>query len=166
MLEYTQTHSLPETKRDRKKIAVRMAMAPDRFEKLLADHLLNVRRVFNTVFTKKSLEHHSDIEHFLTEKPGSEFSQTFAGRYCLGNNEKTARTLRRMLDGTNLLGKKEYPERTRTVFKNIAEPLLEEISDSISPDQALVHCEKIFTLSPLPDTMYSLCSEKNFAKRR
>ena len=28
MLEYTQTHSLPEIKRDRKKIAVRMAMAP------------------------------------------------------------------------------------------------------------------------------------------
>ncbi len=164
MLEYTQTHSLPETKRDRKKIAVRMAMAPDRFEKLLADHLLNVRRVFNTVFTKKSLEHHSDIEHFLTEKPGSEFSQTFAGRYRLGNNEKTARTLRRMLYGTNLLGKKEYPERTRTLFKTIAEPLLEEISDSISPDQALVHCEKIFTSFPSPDTMYSLCSEKKFRK--
>ena len=125
MIEYTQIHSLPEIKRDRKKIAVRMAMAPDQFEKLLAEHLLNVRRVFNTVFTKKSPDHHSDIEQFLNEKPGSEFSQLFAGRYHFESNEKTVRTLRRMLYGTNLLGKKEYPERTRALFKSIAEPLLE-----------------------------------------
>ena len=164
MIEYTQIHSLPEIKRDRKKIAVRMAMAPDQFEKLLAEHLLNVRRVFNTVFTKKSPDHHSDIEQFLNEKPGSEFSQLFAGRYHFESNEKTVRTLRRMIYGTNLLGKKEYPERTRTLFKSIAEPLLEEISASIAPDQALAHCEKIFSSFSSPDTMYSLCSEKNFRK--
>ena len=69
-----------------------------------------------------------------------------------------------MLYGTNLLGKKEYPERTRTLFKSIAEPLLEEISASDRARQALVHCEKIFTSFPSPDTMYSLCSEKKFRK--
>ena len=164
MLEYAQTHSLPETKRDRKKIALRMAMTPDQFEKLLAEHLLDVRRVFNTVFTKKSLEHHSDLEQFLAEKPGSEFSQSFAGRYRLESNEKTVRILRRMLYGTNLLGKKEYPERTRMLFKNIAEPLLEELGATIAPGRALVHCEKIFSSSPSPDTIYALCSEKNFRK--
>ena len=164
MLEYTQTHSLPETKRERKKIAVRMAMTPDEFEKLLAEHLFNVRRVFNSVFTKKKIEHHSDLEQFLAEKPGSEFSHWFAERYRLGSSEKTVRTLRRMTYGTNLLGKKEYTERTRTLFKSIAEPLLEEISNSIAPDQALVHCEKIFSSFSSPDTMYSLCSEKNFRK--
>ena len=67
-----------------------------------------------------------------------------------------------MIYGSNLLGKKEYPERTRALFQNIAEPLLEEIGASIAPGQALVHCEKIFSSIPSPDTMYSLCSEKNF----
>ena len=69
-----------------------------------------------------------------------------------------------MMYGTNLLGKKEYTERTRTLFKNIAEPLLEEIGASIAPEQALAHCERIFSSFPSPDAMYSLCSEKNFRK--
>ena len=164
MLEYAQTHSLPEAKGERKRIAVRMALSHDQFEKLLAGHLANVRRIFNTVFTNKDSGRHSDVELFLNEKPGSEFSQTFAGRYRLGNNEKTVRTLRRMLYGTNLLGKKEFPERTRTLFKSVAEPLLEEISASIAPDQALAHCERILSSFPSPDAMYSLCAEKNFRK--
>ncbi|MGA9408075.1 MAG: hypothetical protein WBW71_13160, partial [Bacteroidota bacterium] len=164
MLEYTQTHSLPDTQRDRQKIAARMALPPGRFDKLLSEHLDNVRLIFNTVFTPTSLQQHSIIERFVTEKPGSEFSRMFAGRYGLGTGEKTLRTLRRMMYGTNLLGKKEYTERTRTLFKNIAEPLLEEIGASIAPEQALAHCERIFSSFPSPDAMYSLCSEKNFRK--
>ena len=164
MLEYAQTHSLPENKHDRKKIAVRMAMSPDSFEKLLAEQLHNVRGIFNTVFTKKTLQQDSSIERFVDGKPGSEFSKIFAGRYGLENNEKAVRTLRRMIYGTNLLGKKEYPERTRMLFKNIAEPLLEDIGSSAAPDQALAHCERIFSSFSSPDVMYSLCSEKNFRK--
>ena len=164
MLAYAQTHSLPEAARERKKIALRMAIPSDQFEKLLAGHLLNVRRIFKTVFTKRDFGRHSDVELFLNEKPGSDFSQSFAGRYRLGNNEKTIRTLRRMLYGTNLLGKKEFPERTRTLFKSVAEPLLDEISASIAPDQALAHCERILSSFPSPDAMYSLCAEKNFRR--
>ncbi|MGA7161294.1 MAG: hypothetical protein WBZ48_09840 [Bacteroidota bacterium] len=164
MLEYTQTHSLPVTKRDRKKIAVRMSMTPERFEKLLVEHLENVRLIFNSVFAATPLQPQSTVERFVTEKPGSEFSREFAIRYGLGTGEKTLRIIRRMMYGSNLLGKKEYTERTRTLFKAIAEPLLEEIGTSIAPERALAHCERIFSSLSSPDGMYSLCSGKNFRK--
>ena len=164
MLAYTQTHFLPETKRERKKIAARMGLSPERFDKLLEEHFRSVRHVFRAVFTKNDAERGSDIEHFLASKPDSEFSRTFALRYRLSSNDKTLRILRRMAYGTNLLGKKEYPERTRTLFKNIAGALLEEIGASAAPDQALAHCEKIFSSFPSIDVMYSLCSERNFRK--
>ena len=161
MLEYVQTHSIPGGKRDRKKLAVRMGLTHDEFEYKLRSHQHNVRRIFNSVFTKEGASQ-SAVDRFMTEKPDSEFSRAYAGRFRLENIENAVRLLRRLMYGTNVLGKKEYPERTRTLFRKIAEPLLEEIAFSAAPDFALSHCERILSSFTVPDTMYSLCTERNF----
>ncbi len=161
MLEYVQTHSLPRTRRERKKLAVRIGVAYGEFENNLRNHQRNVRRIFNSVFTKEGSSQ-SALDRFMAEKPASEFSRAYAGRFRLDNIENAVRSLRRLMYGTNLLGKKEYPERTRTLFRKIAEPLLEEIAFSVAPDFALAHCERILSSFSLPDTMYSLCEERNF----
>ena len=161
MLEYAQTHSLPESKRERRKLAVRVGVAPEDFESLLKSHRQNVRRIFNTVFTREASPH-SSFDRFLTEKPDSEFSRGFAGRFQLENVENALRILRRLMYGTTLLGRKEYPERTRMLFRKIAEPFLEEIAFTVAPDLALAHCERTLSSFPSPDTMYTLCAERNF----
>ena len=162
MLQYAQTHSLPSARRERKRLAARMHLSADEFDRLLRKRTHDVRSVFNAVFTPQPARIYSSLDHFLDGKPGSDFSREFAGRYGLDNYEKAQRIIRRMTFGSNLLGKKEYPERTGLLFRAIAEPLLETIGSSIAPDYALAHCERIVSSFPSPDAMYSLCAENKF----
>jgi glutamate-ammonia-ligase adenylyltransferase len=164
MLEYAQTHSLPVKKHDRERLAAWMAMSPATFDASLQLCLHNVRRVFDNVFTHKAARHHSDIERFLSGKSDSQFSQSFAHNYSLHDIEQTVRKLRGMMYGSTVLGKKEYTAQTRTHFKRIAEPFLEEIAVSVAPDRALANAERVLSSFLSPDAMYALLAEKNFRR--
>ena len=164
MLEYAQTHSLPTKKESRTALAVRMSVPPKAFDTSLNQHLKNVRRIFDTVFTHTGSDHPSDLERFVAEKTDSEFSVLFAKKFSLRNTEQAVRNLRGMMYGSTLLGKKEYIGRTRANFKNIAGPFLEEIAESIAPDRALANAERVLSSVPSPDAMYALLSEKNFRR--
>jgi glutamate-ammonia-ligase adenylyltransferase len=164
ILEYAQTHSLPTNRHSRDALALRMAVSPKGFDKILNRHLKNVRRIFNTVFTQRGADHPSDVERFVAEKADSEFSLLFAKKFSFRNAEQAARNLRGMMYGSTLLGKKEYIARTRTNFKNIAGPFLGDIAASIAPDRALANAERVLSSVPSPDAMHVLLSEKNFRR--
>ncbi|HTR81479.1 MAG TPA: hypothetical protein VMM58_07595 [Bacteroidota bacterium] len=163
MLAYAQTHSLPASKEERKKFALRMGLTAGDFEQRLETHQRNVRRIFNAVFTHP----HSDnslVDQFLSEQADSKFSLEFARRFNFRHVEKTLTTLRRLMFGTTIHGKKEYPERTRTLFRNIAEQFLAEIASTPLPDRTLAHCERMLSSFSSPDAVYSLLREQNFRK--
>ncbi|HTX18800.1 MAG TPA: hypothetical protein VMG34_09075 [Bacteroidota bacterium] len=163
MQEYAQTHSLPVTKRERTRVAARLGLTLEQLEGFLKLHRRNVRRIFDSVFTRQARVQTS-LDRFLAERPDSEFVRSYAAKYRLTKVEKATHALRRLMYGTTLLGRKEYPERTRELFRKISEPLLAEAAGSVSPDTALTRCERILSSFPSPDTMYALCAEGSFRK--
>ena len=164
MMEYAQTHSIPSSRSKRVALAARMSLGPARFELQLSRHLKNVRRVFDTVFSKKSKKEGSDIERFLSEKPDSDFARRFGKRFGLRNLELAARNLRGMMYGSTAIGKKEYTERTRTLFENISKQFLMDVASSPAPDQALENSQRIASAFPSTDSLYLMLGEQSFRK--
>lgn len=164
MLEYAQTHTLPPRRRDRERLAARMAFSPAKFEEDLQRHLRNVRRIFNAVFTRKASPSEIALIRFVQERPDSEFSRAFARRFGLHDAAKAARNLRGMMYGSDLLGTKQYTAKTHSLFEEAAETFLKEIASSLAPDRALENARRLFTSSRSPDAIYSLLSEKSFRR--
>ncbi len=164
MMEYAQTHSIPSSRSERAALAIRMSLDPTRFERQLSRHLKNVRRVFNTVFTRRRKREGSDIERFLAEKPDSVFARKFGKRFGLKKIELASRNIRGMMHGSTAMGKKEYTERTRMLFQNIAKQFLADVASSAAPDQALENTQRIASAFPSTDSLYLMLEEQNFRK--
>jgi glutamate-ammonia-ligase adenylyltransferase len=164
MMEYEQIHTLPESKNEQQALARRMNIQPEKFERLLAQHLSGVRKIFDSIFAPAPSAGMSDIEHIASEKQDAPGVKDFFNKFGIRNSAEAHRALKRLVYGSTLTGRKELTEQTRTLFKSRAEDFFTEISCTPSPDRALLNTEKIISGFPAKDSLYKLLTNENFRR--
>lgn len=164
MMEYEQIHTLPKSKSERQALAQRMNLQPPKFERLLAQHLSGVRKIFEGIFAHVSSAVTSDIDRIASEKNESPSIKEFFNRFGIQNSADAHRALKRLVYGTTLTGRKELTELSRTLFKEAAEAFLTEVSRTPSPDRALLNAEKVIAAFPAKDSLYKLLADEHFCR--
>ncbi len=164
MMEYEQIHTLPELKNERQSLARRMNMQPAKFERLLAQHLSGVRKIFGGIFAPARSAASSDIERIALEKQDAPTVKEFFSKFGIRNSAEAHRALKRLVYGSTLTGRKELMEQTSALFKTNAEIFLAEISHTSSPDRTLLNAEKIIASFSAKDSLYKLLTDENFLR--
>ncbi len=164
MMEYEQIHTLPASKKERQSLARRMNVPPAKFERLLAQHLSGVRKIFGGVFAPVHSAASSDIERIASEKQDAPAVKEFFGKFGIRNFAEAHRALKRLVYGSTLTGRKELTEQTSALFKTNAEIFLTEISHTSSPDRTLLNAEKIVAAFSAKDSLYTLLADENFRR--